>query len=526
MGYYHYERLSALDATFLELEDDNVHMHVAAVALFETGPLANPDGTLAFDRIRARVESALDRSPRFRQKLAWVPVIGDPVWIDDARFNLSYHLRHAALPRPGDTRILKREAGRILSQKLDRNKPLWEMWIIEGVEDDRFAIVAKAHHCMVDGIAGFDLFTSMLRLDPDPTIEPVPHWIPRPAPSPAQLLADELRRRAALPLSLLRRAPDLVRHPLDVVEETRETVTALRETIASGLEPTMPTPLNPEIGPYRRFDWTHTEIAAIDDIRSKLGGTLNDVVLATAAGAIGRFLRRRGVRTSDGLFRAQIPVSTRAHSEKGRPGNRVAMLMAELPIDESDPVERLRRVTDTTTRLKRSHQREGVEFLEKLGDVAAASIWHFFAKLATRMRSFNVVITNVPGPAHPAYLLGARMEGIHPLVPLAFNQALGIALFRYDGTLFWGLNADWDALPDVHDLVGFIDEEFEALLKAANETRGDPPAELEAGEIDPPPPLLTSGPSRDSGTGDPEQREDPETEDTEEASGQAGSDRS
>ena len=174
MSYYHFDRLSALDAMFLQIEDPNVHMHVAAIALFEMGPLANPNGTLAFERILQKIESALGLSPRFKQKLAQVPLTGDPVWVDDPRFNLSYHVRHTSLPRPGSTRTLKRLAGRILSQKLDRNKSLWEMWVVEGVEDGRFAIIAKAHHCMVDGISGFDLFTGMLRLDPDPTVEPIP----------------------------------------------------------------------------------------------------------------------------------------------------------------------------------------------------------------------------------------------------------------------------------------------------------------------------------------------------------------
>jgi diacylglycerol O-acyltransferase len=468
MGYHHYDRLSALDAMFLEIEAPNVHMHVAAIALFETGPLANPDGTLAFDRIRMKLEHALDVSPRFKQKLAHVPLTGDPVWLDDPRFNVAYHVRHTSLPRPGSTRMLKRLAGRILSQKLDRSKPLWEMWVVEGVEDTKFGLIVKAHHCMVDGISGFDLFTGMLRLDTDATVEPAPKWYPRPAPTPARLLVEEIRRRASLPLSLLASTPDLARRPLALVDEAREALAGLSETITAGLEPTMSTPINLEIGPYRRFDWTRTEISAIKEVRSRLGGTLNDVVLATAAGAIGRYLRQRGSRTDDGIFRAQIPVSIRSDSERGQAGNRVVMLMADLPIDERDPCKRLHSVTETTQKLKQSRQRSGVEFLEQLSDRAGSSLWQLFARFATWQRSFNVVITNVPGPQQPVYLLGARMLAIHPLVPLAFNQALGIALFSYDGVLFWGINSDWDALPDVHDLAGFIDEEFESLHKAAS----------------------------------------------------------
>lgn len=467
MSYWHYDRLSALDSMFLQIEDANVHMHVAAVALFETGPLANPDGTLAIERIRGMIESALEVSPRFKQKLDYVPVTGDPVWIDDARFNLAYHVRHTSLPKPGSMRMLKRLAGRILSQKLDRSKPLWEFWVVEGVEDDKFAIIGKAHHCMVDGISGFDILGGMLRLDPDPTVTQPEKWYPRPAPTPARLLLEEIRRRASLPFSLIAAVPDVIRHPLDIADDVRETLAGLRETVNAGLQPTVSTPLNPEIGPYRRFDWTRTEIAAIKEVRSQLGGTLNDVVLATAAGAIGRYLRRRGLSTEEGIFRAQVPVSIRNESERGQAGNRVVMLMADLPIDERDPCERLRRVTETTQKLKQSRQRSGVEFLEQVGDRAGSSFWHLFARFATWQRSFNTVITNVPGPQRTIYLLGARMLAIHPLVPLAFNQALGIALFSYDGSLFWGINSDWDALPDVHDLVGYLDEEFETLHKAA-----------------------------------------------------------
>lgn len=467
MAYWHYDRLSALDSTFLEIEDANVHMHVGAVALFGTGPLANADGTLAFERIREMIASSIEVSPRFVQKLAHVPLTGDPVWVDDRRFNLSYHVRHTSLPRPGTIRMLKRLAGRILSQKLDRSKPLWEMWIVEGVEDDQFAVIAKAHHCMVDGISGFELFTGMLRFEPDPTLAPAPQRFPRPSPSPARLLAEELRHRASLPLSLLTSAPDLFRRPLDLLADVQETLAAVREALSVGLRPTVATPLNADIGPYRRFDWTRTEISAIKEVRVSLGGTLNDVVLATAAGAIGRFLRKRGLRTDEGIFRAQVPVSIRTPAESGQAGNRVVMLMAELPIDERDPIERLQRVSATMQKLKRSRQLSGVEFLERVGDLTISAFFLLFARLATWQRAFNVVVTNVPGPQRPVYLLGARMRAIHPLVPLAFNQGLGIALASYDGAIFWGFNADWDALPDIHELVRYVDEEFEALHKAA-----------------------------------------------------------
>ena len=470
MAYWHYDRLSALDSLFLEIEEPHVHMHVAAVALFEAAPLLGKDGSLDIGRIRGAVERGLRGSPRFRQRLAQIPLFDHPVWVDDERFNIAYHLRHTSLPRPGGIRLLKRLAGRILSQKLDRGKPLWEMWVVEGIEDDRFALIVKAHHAMVDGISGMDLLANMLRMDPDPSLDPEPRpWIPRPAPSATRLLADEAVRRGAWPLAAAGAGRRALCSPQRVMGQVRESALGFGEIMKAGLRPTSQTPLNAQVGPHRRFDWLRVDLAAAREVRTKLGGTVNDVVLATAAGAIGRFLRARGLRIEDLLFRAQVPMSIRSPTERGQAGNRVVMLLAELPIAVRDPRQRLARVIETTKELKRSRQRAGVEMLEELGDRTLTSIFVFFARLATRQRAFNVVITNVPGPATALYLLGARMKEIYPLVPLAENQALGLALFSYDGALHWGLNADWDALPDLHDLVEYIDLEFESLRKAAAE---------------------------------------------------------
>jgi len=466
VAYTHYDRLSALDATFLALEDANVHMHVAAIAIFEAAPLLDVDGALDVDRVRDQVESVLGETPRFRQKLSRIPLFDHPVWVDDARFNLTYHVRHTALPRPGGVRQLKRLAGRILSQKLDREKPLWEMWVVEGVEGDRVAIIAKAHHCMVDGISGMDLLARMMRLDPDPTIEPPGRWIPRPAPDGARMVADEVLYRASFPAALAGEVLGSITRPRELAGRIWEQAAALQETVAMGMWPTTSTPLNEDIGPYRRFDWTRHDLSAVREIRKRFGGTLNDVVLSTAAGALGRFLEVRGVDVRNATFRAQVPVSTRVAGDS-QAGNRVIMLMAALPIGESDPVKRLKLVHETMKKTKRSRQRFGVQLIEDLSDRTAPMIWMNFARFATRQRTFNVVITNVPGPQRPVYLLGARMDAIYPLVPLAQQQALGIALFSYDGTLHWGLHADWDALPDLHELSVGLDEEFERLHKVA-----------------------------------------------------------
>lgn len=467
MGYSHYERLSALDAMFLQIENENQHMHVGAVALFDAGPLTSAEGLLDFPRIRAGIEIALQESPRCRQRLARVPLYDHPVWIDDERFKLDYHLRHTSLPRPGHVRDLKRLAGRILSQKLDRAKPLWEMWVVEGIEGDRFAMIFKAHHCMVDGIAGFDLLARMMRLDPDPTVAEPRSWIPRPPPSGLQLVRDESLRRAALPFALAGDALRGLGRPREVIGELQESALGVREALGAGLRPTSSTPLNPDIGPYRRYDWLRLDLAAVREVRNALGGTVNDVVLACVTGAVARFLKRRGLALDDQRIRAQVPVSIRTRAERGSEGNRVAMLLLELPVAEVDPVRRLKEVVRRTRELKASRQRAGVAFLEDLSDQGVSWLFLAFARLAVSQRAFNLVVTNIPGPQRPVYLLGARMLAIHPVVPLARNQALGIALFSYDGGVYWGINADWDALPDLHEVACDLEEEFEQLRKLA-----------------------------------------------------------
>ncbi len=469
MAYTHFERLSALDATFLAIENHDVHMHVGSVGLFEVGPLPGEDGALDIARIRTATESALQNLPRFRQRLAWIPFFDHPVWVDDERFNIHYHVRHTALPRPGDERQLKRLAGRILSQQLDRGKPLWEMWFVEGLEGDRFAVVTKVHHCLIDGISGVDLLVALLRTTPDPTVEPPRQWIPRPVPNARQLLAGELARRATLPAALLGAARGAVADPLRAARKARDALEGLAESVVPAVWPASSTPLNPDVGPYRRFDWTRFDLDAVKEVKNRLGGTVNDVVVAAVTGALRTFLHRRGVRGEDLQFRAMLPVNTRRQEEYGRLGNRVSFLLAELPLAEADPRRRLERVTETTQRLKESKQVHGFDLIEKIADWTSTEVAVRFARLGARARTYNVVVTNVPGPHFPAFLLGARMLEIYPVVPLYTNQALGIALFSYDGGLFWGFNSDWDAVPDLHDMVEAVQSEFEVLRKAAAE---------------------------------------------------------
>lgn len=467
MSYSHYDRLSALDSSFLALEDHSSHMHVGSVGLFEAAPLRAAHGAIDYDRLGLAIDAGLGHHARFRQKLAWVPLFGHPVWVDDDRFNLSYHVRHTALPSPGDLRQLKRLTGRIMSQQLDRGKPLWEMWFVEGVEGDRFAVITKLHHCMVDGLSGADLLAAVMRPDTDSSVVPAQKWIPRAAPTPTSLLADEIRYRLAAPLAAVRAARQAIDQPRRTWHALRDGVEGLSEALVAGMRPASPSPINVDLGPHRRFDWTSFDLRAVKEVKSRLGGTVNDVVLAVVSGAMRRFLKHRGERPAQLDFRAMVPVSMRAASERGTLGNRVSFLMTRLPIEESDAERRLQRVIEITQKLKSSKQARGAEVLEELSDRTFTSLFIELARMGARTLSYNMVVTNVPGPQFPVYLLGAPLREIYPLVPLFTNQGLGIALFSYDGGLFWGFNADWDALPDLHDLVGAVETEFALLREAA-----------------------------------------------------------
>jgi WS/DGAT/MGAT family acyltransferase len=460
----HAERLSALDASFLGLEEPNARWHEGAVMVFDRGPLATPEGAVDVDKIKRLYESTFDRVERYRQRLARIPFFDHPVWVDDPSFNIRYHIRHVALPPPGDERQLKRMCGYLLSQPLDLARPLWEVWVVDGLEGDRFALVSKTHHCMVDGASGMSILAALLKPDADETLDEPAPWTPRAMPSGAELVAREATRRALAPLELLQP----LRNPARALASAREVVGGIAEAARLGWTAASDTLFNPkQIGPHRRFDWADISLDEVKAVKNRLGGTVNDVVLATGAGAIGEFLRGRRAETRDLDFRALVPVSIRSENETRRLGNRVAMMMTELPVGERDARERLARTIETTVRLKQSKQAIGVAWLENLVDRVGGQLFLRLSRSATRSRPFNVAFTNVPGPPMHLYLLGARMTAMYPMIPLFSNQALGIAVVSYAGRCFWGFNSDWDTLPDLHDLVESVGVEFEALRKAA-----------------------------------------------------------
>ena len=467
MPRYSYDRLTALDHSFLFLERPHAPMHVGSVAIHDIGALRGREGGVDIDLLRRGIAGVLHRIPRYRQRLAWVPLEGTPVWVDDEGFNLDYHVRHTSLPRPGDEHQLRQLAARVMAQRLDRARPLWEMWVVEGLEGDRFALLSKVHHCMIDGVSGVDLMNVLMSPSPDAEIfEPSP-FVPRPAPSPFELLRDEVLRRARLPFEALRDVRKLLREAEDARREIQVRARALRETLGGVFQRASPTPLNARVSPHRRIDWLVLAVDELKAVRRALGGSLNDVVLAIVAGAVRRFLAQRRFPVEGLDFRVMAPVSVRAENERGRLGNRVSAWIVPLPLAEPDPAVRLRTIAARTAELKEARQAVAAEVLTQAADWTPATLLALGARNITRQLPFHLVVTNVPGPQVPLFLFGSRMLESYPVVPLLDGLGLGIALFSYDGKLCWGVNADWDLVPDLERFVACLEESFAELRNVA-----------------------------------------------------------
>jgi WS/DGAT/MGAT family acyltransferase len=463
-----YERLSELDHSFLIYEGPTSPMHVGAVQIHEAAPLRGADGAIDIERIVEYVGSRLYRIPRYRQRVQPAPLFGHPIWVDDPHLNLRYHVRHTRLPKPGSERILKRTCARILEQPLDLHKPLWELWVVEGLERDRVALISKVHHCMIDGVSGVDLLTVLLSPRPSEKIEPPPVWMARRAPGALEYAAGELARGLGAPLRLAGALARVARNERGARDELVERLRATARLVASSASLATPVPFNQPVGPHRRLDWLPMSLDEIDAVRAKLGGTVNDVVLAVVAGAMRRYLKRTRQTDVDALdFRVMAPVSVRDAGERGRLGNRVSAWFLPLPLAERDPVARLARVREATSRLKQRHEALGAETLTHALEWLGSTPISLGARLLQRSTPFNLVVTNVPGPPQTLYLLGARMLEAHPWVPLLGTLGVGIALFSYERTLSWGFTADWELVPDLHDLVLAVEREFARLRERA-----------------------------------------------------------
>jgi len=455
------ERLRVLDELFLHLEGPNTHMHVGGTIIFEGPP---PEYDEVLDMVRRRLQLV----PRFRQRLAMVPFgLGRPLWVDDTHFNLEYHVRHTALPAPGDDRKLKRLTARVMSQQLDRSKPLWELWFAQGLTGDRWALISKTHHCLVDGVSGADIMSALLDVEPTPQEIEVEPWRPLPEPTSDRLFLDALRERLTSPAEIVRTFQSAVIDPGTLPGKLAEGTRALAAFVGGSLDFAPESSLNRPIGPHRQFETILMDLEEIKRVKNSLGGTVNDVVLAVVAGGLRHLLKARGERIPDDLeLRAMVPVSVRADHEAGALGNRVASIWAPLPVAEPDGVARLRFVTEKMKDLKSSGQAVGAQLLTSFGEFAPPTIMAQAARLVARQRAFNLVVTNVPGPQFPLYSIGRKLLEIYPVLPLSDNTTIGIALLSYNGTIGFGLLGDYDAAPDLGVLAEGIEKSVAELLSA------------------------------------------------------------
>jgi diacylglycerol O-acyltransferase / wax synthase len=463
------DRLSALDVSFLTNESSSAHMHVGGIMVFEGPPPS-------YDDLLEHVRGRLHLVPRFRQKLAYPPApTGRPFWIDDPAFNLEYHIRHSALPSPGSEEQLRNMAGRVFSQQLDRTKPLWELWMVQGLTRKRFALVTKTHHALVDGVSGVDIATVLFDVKPVP--EPAhadEEWVPGPPPSGAELLARDAVGLARAPLRVLRRLERAVEHPQATLEQIGDSAQALGEVGWNFANPAPQIPLNVPVGSHRRYEWVRADLAQFKQIKDALGGTVNDVVLAVVAGAMRKWLQERGIRTEGLELRAQVPVSIRAADEKGHLGNKIAAVRGPIPVYIDDPVQRLAMCREGMEGIKQSKQALGAEVISRFNDFAPPTLLAQAARVNFSTRLFNLVVTNVPGPQIPLYVLGRELEDIFPVGFLPPEQALFIAIMSYNGEINFGLLGDYDVMYDLEVVAEGIEESLAELVEAAEVSQETP----------------------------------------------------
>ena len=455
------ERLTSLDASFLYLEKPAMHMHVAGLSVFA----ARADGPLTYDDVQRVAEARIHLAPRLRQRVLPIPFnLARPLWADDERFDLDFHLRRAALPSPGGRPQLERAVGRVLSRPLDRSKPLWELYVFEGLADERTAVLLKLHHALADGIGGMMIGSALFDVEPDAPLGPPPKapWVPDHAPSRDELLSDAVREIVQHPAEAV---THIARAPARAVEVMGETFAGMRSL--AGMGPPPSGPFDTEIGPARRFGTAEVAFERLRTIKKALGGTVNDVVLTAVAGGLHALLGERGEPTRDRTLRVMIPVSVRSKAEAGDVGNRVAPAFVDVPVGRMAPTTRFRKVRAATEALKSSSMAVSANSIIGLGAYAPPALHATAARLVSRARWFNVVVSNIPAPQAPLYIAGAPLVANYPAMPLGENCGLSIACTSLGGTMAFGLTADWDALPDIDLLARGIEAGIGHLEEAA-----------------------------------------------------------
>ncbi|HEY5013884.1 MAG TPA: wax ester/triacylglycerol synthase family O-acyltransferase [Acidimicrobiia bacterium] len=454
------ERMNGLDAVFVAAEDSVNHMHIGSVGIFEGPPPPYED-------VRALVASKLQFVPRHRQRVREAPFsVGRPLWIDDIHFNLDYHLRVTALPAHAERRALEVLVGRVMSQPLDRNRPLWEMWVIDGLPDDHWAILSKVHHCMVDGIAGTDLLGVIMDPRPDEPLHPTAEWAP--AREPSRLGLGQVTVCMALESvgGVATGLAGAALHPARAWDRVRNIAVGLEHLLAPS--PRAGASLTGPIGPHRRWTRTHVSLDDIKTVRHAFGGTVNDVVLTAVSRGFRELLLDRGEPVEDRTVTALIPVSMRAADARGLFDNRVSAVYARLPVGVGDPIECLGAVRAHMDTLKQSHEVDASAAVVGISDFAPPVVAAALARAIVHSQEIvQTVATNVPGPQVPLYVCGRRMQAAYPYVPIAGHIRVGVAIWSYCGDVYFGITGDWDGAPDIEKIAFGIDRAFEDLGKAA-----------------------------------------------------------
>jgi diacylglycerol O-acyltransferase / wax synthase len=451
------EWMSAIDSSFLHVENDSTPMHIGGVSIFAGPPPP-------FAELRQMVERKLDIVPRYRQKVRFVPLgAGPPVWVEDPHFSLTYHLRHTAVPAPGSEADLRQMAARVFSQHLDRNKPLWELWVVEGLEQGRWALLSKVHHCMVDGVAATDLMSVMFS-DESVGRAPAP-WSAPPEPTGVEILARSLARLAS-PAGQLQSLQRAVAAPRETLRTVSELVRAAGSA-GSALRPVSSSSLTSQIGPHRRWSWARARLSDVRLVRDGLGGTVNDVVLTLITNGFRALLESRGEAVAeDQVVRTMVPVSVRARGEKGVYNNRVSAVFASLPVGLEDPAGRLASIRSEMDGIKESKQAVAGDVLSSLSGFAPPLLLALGSRLVTVSPRLNMhtATTNVPGPQQPVQALGRRMLESFPFVPVVGSITIVVAIFSYDGGLYFGITGDYDRAPDIDVLSDGIERGIGDLL--------------------------------------------------------------
>jgi diacylglycerol O-acyltransferase / wax synthase len=460
------DRMSALDASFYFAESENTPMHVGSVAVFE-GPAPS------YGDVVRLLLSKLPLVPRYRQRVREVPLqLGRPVWVDDPHFQILYHVRHTAVPGPGSDEQLRNLAGRVLGQRLDMAKPLWELWLVENLADNRWAIISKVHHAMVDGIAGTDLMELMFDLTPDATHDEPRDWTPQRNPSGLGMVTDALNEAVTHPLQQLSSLPTLsaaARAAKSLADSGKTLAKTVPSLAKQAITPTARS-LNGPIGPHRRWAWTDGKFEEFKAVRTAFGGTVNDVVLTAITRGFRDLLQGRGVPSSEKLVvRSMVPISVRRADQRGSLNNQVTAVFVDLPVGEPDPVKRLASIRGQMDEYKSAMGAVDANSIIGLGDFVAPTLLSLGVRAALQAGQMwcQAVTTNVPGPRVPLYLLGRRMCSAHAYVPIAGGTRVSIGIFSYLNTMTFGINADFDAFPDVDVLSGGIRKGIEELMDIA-----------------------------------------------------------